>query len=102
MLKFGTPAIALPLAIKKCTVQTGCTVNNIQKKNKINTKIEDVGLTEDWKQKMVTNFHDKKNQNPTYCFSVLYLVQIALYNFNLILGAVKDATASHDHNTSIM
>ena len=26
MLKFGTPAIALPLAIKKCTVQTGCTV----------------------------------------------------------------------------
>ena len=26
MLKFGTPTIALPLAIKKCTVQTGCTV----------------------------------------------------------------------------
>ena len=25
MLKFGTPTIALPLAIKKCTVQTGCT-----------------------------------------------------------------------------
>ena len=24
MLKFGTPTIALPLAIKKCTVQTGC------------------------------------------------------------------------------
>ena len=32
MLKFGTPTIALPLAIKKCTVQTGCTVltNNLQ------------------------------------------------------------------------
>ena len=27
MLKFGTPTIALPLAIKKCTVQTGCTVH---------------------------------------------------------------------------
>ena len=27
MLKFGTPTIALPLAIKKCTVQTGCTVS---------------------------------------------------------------------------
>ena len=26
MLKFGTPTIVLPLAIKKCTVQTGCTV----------------------------------------------------------------------------
>ena len=26
MIKFGTPTIALPLAIKKCTVQTGCTV----------------------------------------------------------------------------
>ena len=26
MLKFGIPTIALPLAIKKCTVQTGCTV----------------------------------------------------------------------------
>ena len=26
MLKFGNPTIALPLAIKKCTVQTGCTV----------------------------------------------------------------------------
>ena len=26
MLKFGTRTIALPLAIKKCTVQTGCTV----------------------------------------------------------------------------
>ena len=26
MLKFGTPTIALPLAIKKCTVQAGCTV----------------------------------------------------------------------------
>ena len=26
MLKFGTPTIALPLAIKKCIVQTGCTV----------------------------------------------------------------------------
>ena len=26
MLKFGTPTIALPLAIKKCTVQTGCAV----------------------------------------------------------------------------
>ena len=26
MLKFGTPTITLPLAIKKCTVQTGCTV----------------------------------------------------------------------------
>ena len=26
MLKFGTPTIAPPLAIKKCTVQTGCTV----------------------------------------------------------------------------
>ena len=26
MLKFGTPTIAVPLAIKKCTVQTGCTV----------------------------------------------------------------------------
>ena len=26
MLKFGTPTIALPLAIKKCTVQTRCTV----------------------------------------------------------------------------
>ena len=25
MLKFGTPTIAPPLAIKKCTVQTGCT-----------------------------------------------------------------------------
>ena len=23
---FGSPTIALPLAIKKCTVQTGCTV----------------------------------------------------------------------------
>ena len=29
MLKFGTPTIALPLAIKKCTVQTGCTVCSI-------------------------------------------------------------------------
>ena len=29
MLKFGTPTIALPLAIKKCTVQTGCTVVRI-------------------------------------------------------------------------
>ena len=27
MLKFGTPTIALPLAIKKCTVQAGCTVH---------------------------------------------------------------------------
>ena len=27
MLKFGTTTIALPLAIKKCTVQTGCTVD---------------------------------------------------------------------------
>ena len=26
MLKFGTPTIAPPLAIKKCTLQTGCTV----------------------------------------------------------------------------
>ena len=26
MLKFGTPTITLPLAIKKCTVQTECTV----------------------------------------------------------------------------
>ena len=26
MLKFGVPTIALPLAIKKCTVQTGSTV----------------------------------------------------------------------------
>ena len=26
ILKFGNPTIALPLAIKKCTVQTGCTV----------------------------------------------------------------------------
>ena len=26
MLKFGTPTIDLTLAIKKCTVQTGCTV----------------------------------------------------------------------------
>ena len=26
MQKFGTPTIALPFAIKKCTVQTGCTV----------------------------------------------------------------------------
>ena len=29
MLKFGTPTIALPLAIKKCTVQTRCTVHII-------------------------------------------------------------------------
>ena len=29
MLKFGTPTIALPLAIKKCTVQTGCTVYSL-------------------------------------------------------------------------
>ena len=27
MLKFGTHTIALPLAIKRCTVQTGCTVD---------------------------------------------------------------------------
>ena len=26
MLKFGTPTIVLPRPIKKCTVQTGCTV----------------------------------------------------------------------------
>ena len=32
MLKFGTPTIAPPLAIKKCTVQTGCTVYVIKKK----------------------------------------------------------------------
>ena len=32
MLKFGTPTIALPLAIKKCTVQTGCTVYVMKKK----------------------------------------------------------------------
>ena len=32
MLKFGTPTIALPLAIKKCTVQTGCTVYVCTKK----------------------------------------------------------------------
>ena len=30
MLKFGTPTIALPLAIKKCTVQTGCTVYELE------------------------------------------------------------------------
>ena len=37
MLKFGTPTIALPLAIKKCTVQTGCTVYHA--KSRLNTPV---------------------------------------------------------------
>ena len=36
MLKFGTPTIALPLAIKKCTVQTGCTVYVCGRKKYLN------------------------------------------------------------------
>ena len=36
ILKFGTPTIALPLAIKKCTVQTGCTVYVCGQKKNLN------------------------------------------------------------------
>ena len=35
MLKFGTPTIALPLAIKKCTVQTVC-----ERKKNLNRTLE--------------------------------------------------------------
>ena len=31
--KKDTPTIALPLAIKKCTVQTGCTVYGVRHQN---------------------------------------------------------------------
>ena len=40
MLKFGTPTIALPLAIKKCTVQTGCTVYVCGRKKHLNRTLE--------------------------------------------------------------
>ena len=44
MLKFGTPTIALPLAIKKCTVQTGCTVYPRTWESQISMVFVSVGL----------------------------------------------------------
>ena len=43
MLKFGTPTIALPLAIKKCTVQTGRTV--LLKQDLVVSSYESCGFT---------------------------------------------------------
>ena len=43
MLKFGTPIIALPLAVKKCTVQTGCTVYTLR--NLFSLTLAHAGLT---------------------------------------------------------
>ena len=67
MLKFGTPTIALPLAIKKCTVQTGCTVHVLNKYNYLNIIGKDsaldqtvgCGVTQAVVLSLVQTFHHK-------------------------------------------